>query len=239
MVEQQFSKLILSLRQASDLKGIHEVCSRLCVNYNFERFIYGARIPAIPDPVIQVITGGHDLKVVQQDEGFWRFDPNCPPSAQVLAHAAWPENESTHEILGILTADTPSFVLESGVSFVVHGEPGEVAVLNLFSATRNAESFTAASLTGVEQFAHYIHEAVRNLSPGIQTKAKLQPLTPREQECIKWTADGKTAWETAKILSITERTVTFHINNAMKKLGAVNRQQAIARAVYYGLIVPR
>jgi DNA-binding CsgD family transcriptional regulator len=63
-------------------------------------------------------------------------------------------------------------------------------------------------------------------------------LTDREKECLYWAAEGKTSWETAKILQISKRTVVFHLQNASRKLNAANRQNAIARAVVLGLITP-
>jgi DNA-binding CsgD family transcriptional regulator len=64
-------------------------------------------------------------------------------------------------------------------------------------------------------------------------------LTPREQECLLWVTEGKTTWETSQILNISERTVTFHLQNTVDKLGVVNRQQAVARAVALGIIRPQ
>jgi len=61
-------------------------------------------------------------------------------------------------------------------------------------------------------------------------------LTPRELECLKWTKDGKTNWEIGSILSISERTVEFHLSNAMRKLGASNRILAIVVAIQKGLL---
>ena len=61
-------------------------------------------------------------------------------------------------------------------------------------------------------------------------------LTFREHEILSWTAAGKTAWETSEILKISRRTVEFHVGNILKKLDAVNAQQAIAIAVSHGLI---
>jgi DNA-binding CsgD family transcriptional regulator len=64
-------------------------------------------------------------------------------------------------------------------------------------------------------------------------------LTEREKECLLWAAEGKTGWEIATIVNISERTVTFHLQNAAQKMGVVNRQQAISRALSMGLIEPR
>ena len=61
-------------------------------------------------------------------------------------------------------------------------------------------------------------------------------LTPREREILSWVARGKSAWEIGAILHITKWTVDEHVANAMRKLGAVNRVQAIAIPVREGMI---
>jgi DNA-binding CsgD family transcriptional regulator len=61
-------------------------------------------------------------------------------------------------------------------------------------------------------------------------------LTERELECLTWARDGKTTWETGMILSISERTVEYHLVNAAKKLGASNRLMAIVVAIQRGLL---
>lgn len=48
--------------------------------------------------------------------------------------------------------------------------------------------------------------------------------------------EGKTAWEVGTILGISERTAVLHVNNAMHKLGCVNKHQAVLKALRLGLI---
>lgn len=61
-------------------------------------------------------------------------------------------------------------------------------------------------------------------------------LTRRERETLAWIAGGKSYWETAVILGITERTVRYFMANARRKLDVVNNAQAVAEAVWQGLI---
>ena len=61
-------------------------------------------------------------------------------------------------------------------------------------------------------------------------------LTAREIEVLRWTAEGKTSNEIAQILSISERTANFHINNILVKLGALNKTQAAVKAAVLGLL---
>lgn len=63
-------------------------------------------------------------------------------------------------------------------------------------------------------------------------------LTRREQETLRWTAAGKSYWETSVILGISERTVRYFMANARTKLDAVSNTQAVAKAVWQGLIPP-
>jgi DNA-binding CsgD family transcriptional regulator len=64
----------------------------------------------------------------------------------------------------------------------------------------------------------------------------LPTLTKREKEVLYWIKEGKSAWDTGKLLAISEPTITFHLKNIYKKLEVVNRPHAVAKAISYGLI---
>lgn len=61
-------------------------------------------------------------------------------------------------------------------------------------------------------------------------------ISARELDCLKWTAEGKTAWEASCILGISERTVRFHLNSAREKMCCSTTAQAVAKAVAQHLI---
>lgn len=63
-------------------------------------------------------------------------------------------------------------------------------------------------------------------------------LNDREIETLMWAARGKTCEEIATIMSIAERTVNFHLNNARDKLGVATRIQAAVKATIAGFIEP-
>jgi len=55
-------------------------------------------------------------------------------------------------------------------------------------------------------------------------------LTDREQEIMRWVAEGKTNWEISVILHVSLNTVKFHLKNVYQKLGGVeNRWAAVAQ----------
>ena len=57
-----------------------------------------------------------------------------------------------------------------------------------------------------------------------------QRISPRECEILHWIELGKTSWEIAQILNITEKTVRNHVQHALIKLRVKNRAQAVAKA---------
>lgn len=74
---------------------------------------------------------------------------------------------------------------------------------------------------------------------GVQAKDEDVPrLTDREKEILRWTMDGKTAWEVGQILQVSEHTVNFHMRNATRKLDASSKHQAVLKALSLGLIQP-
>ena len=61
-------------------------------------------------------------------------------------------------------------------------------------------------------------------------------LSARELECLEWVSFGKTSWETAMILGVSERTINFHLLNACRKLNVYGRQAAVALALRQNLL---
>jgi DNA-binding CsgD family transcriptional regulator len=55
-------------------------------------------------------------------------------------------------------------------------------------------------------------------------------LSPREGEVLDWLKCGKTSWDIAKILDISERTVNYHVYNILQKMDVTNRLQAVSEA---------
>lgn len=61
-------------------------------------------------------------------------------------------------------------------------------------------------------------------------------LSARERTVLRLVADGLSSKQIARQLSITERTVKFHIASILSKLGADNRAHAVAEATRRGLL---
>jgi two-component system NarL family response regulator len=64
----------------------------------------------------------------------------------------------------------------------------------------------------------------------------LPPLTPREREILSLVANGLTNEKVATTLHISPETVQSHVRNAMVKLEADTRTEAVATALRHALI---
>lgn len=62
-------------------------------------------------------------------------------------------------------------------------------------------------------------------------KETLNPLTPQEMECLSLSARGQSSADIGLKLGIKPRTVNFHMAKVLRKLHAVNRHEAIAKAI--------
>lgn len=138
--------------------------------------------------------------------------------------------------LGTLLSDAERHGVYDGICIPVHGVGSEWGMLNIArDHVQASNSFETNQL--LQLFATTLHEAVKRANAyHIKERTREKTLSPREKECLDWIAAGKTAWETAQIIGVTESTVAFHIRNTINKLNASNRAHAVALAMARSLI---
>jgi DNA-binding CsgD family transcriptional regulator len=88
----------------------------------------------------------------------------------------------------------------------------------------------------LQLFAVHAQDAALRILVPSPADPSVPSLTPRELEALRWTMEGKTAWEVGDVLGIAERTAVLHVNNATHKLGCVNKHQAVLKALRLGLL---
>ncbi|MDZ7811094.1 MAG: LuxR family transcriptional regulator [Arhodomonas sp.] len=188
-----------------------------------------------------MVISGHpdEWRERYQRHGYIALDPAVQHSVSHTRPARWSEflaAPDTPSASAEVLFEAAEFGLASGLCLPVRGSRGEVGLLSFSSERRGsvAERDFIAAQPELFLFSSYIHEAVCRLLQQGDLPYRPAQLTRRERECLLWAAEGKTAWETAAILGISERTVVFHLNNAARKLEVSSRQQAVARAVARG-----
>lgn len=70
-------------------------------------------------------------------------------------------------------------------------------------------------------------------------RAARASITEREREILCWVRDGKSNHEIGAALQISALTVKNHVQKILRKLGAANRAQAVAKALSMNLLVLR
>lgn len=70
----------------------------------------------------------------------------------------------------------------------------------------------------------------------LRRRAKRSPLSPREAQALRLLAQGKVYQLIAVELNLAESTVRTHLHNTYRKLGVVDRAQAVIRATEMGWI---
>ncbi len=112
-------------------------------------------------------------------------------------------------------------------------------ITGIFTLARSHNSLTKKELHNkglrMTWIAHMAHLGLSKCISCREPQTSPQ-LTQREILVLQWTADGKTSWEIAEIIGISERTVNFHINNATEKLNVTNRTAAAVKAALLGLV---
>jgi LuxR family transcriptional regulator, quorum-sensing system regulator BjaR1 len=96
--------------------------------------------------------------------------------------------------------------------------------------------FDGGAKRAIELIALYAARKAYSLSGGSAAGTRTVNLTSREREALKWIAAGKTSWEVSMILRLSEKAIDKIIANAMIKLDAVTRAQAVASAIRAGEI---
>lgn len=88
-----------------------------------------------------------------------------------------------------------------------------------------------------DELIHLAHGAHHMALAEIYVDGDMLPrLSPREIECLKWTASGKAHTDIAIILNLSEHTVRGYLKDARTKLDCVTLAQAVSKASSLGLI---
>jgi len=125
------------------------------------------------------------------------------------------------------------FGLRYGLATGFKGPASDMA--SIFSFSGAGDRFMDHHKKILDTLVPHVHIALERVC-AIERKEAMD-LSMREREVLAWVKEGKTNWEISMILSISERTVKFHVQNIEHKLNAVNKAHAIALAMEHGLVV--
>lgn len=171
-----------------------------------------------------------------------RYDPVILRALKDTEPFEWGLNPATRRLSEQqreLFAEAAKHGICSGFTIPIHDSRGPIAAVS-FAADRAHAAALLRRATDqkrvLQLIAMYFHAHARRwLAPdrivdGVR-------LSPREIECIRWAARGKSAWEIGSILGISRHTAATYLDSARAKLGVRTVVQLVARLVASGMMV--
>lgn len=124
------------------------------------------------------------------------------------------------------------FGMFMGANFALHDSRGTQGGLILTGDRAIPELRELAELN---LLANVVFDRL-NLRGGQDAGAASLHLSERELQVLAWAGAGKTSWEIANILELSEHTVNQYFASCLPKLNATNRLHAVAKAIRLKLI---
>jgi DNA-binding NarL/FixJ family response regulator len=197
--------------------------------------------PIVHDGVAMALARTEDIRLVASSESIeaaLRVLPQVRPDVVLLDVRL--QGTDGLDAIGVLLgakADLPILMFSAyDLDEYVFGAIRAGARGYVLKGTASAE--LAAAIRKVHAGASYV-------SPSLSAKLveQMQPrsrrsrtLTPRELMVLRLMATGLSNRDIASALSISERTVKFHVTAILNRLGADNRTQAVALAARRGIL---
>ncbi|HEV7817431.1 MAG TPA: autoinducer binding domain-containing protein [Janthinobacterium sp.] len=213
------------------------VLTGAAIELGFDYCAYGMRLPLPFSNPKTVMLNNYPLAWQERyaKENYLAVDPTVAHALTSLKPLLW--SDELFAPCRPLWEDARAHRLQVGWAQASHDVRGVAGLLTL---ARSHDVISAAelrqNLIKMSWLAQAAHAGLaRLISSKPQADAAIV-LTAREIEVLRWTADGKTSGEVGDILNISERTVNFHVNNSLAKLGSVNKTAGVLKAAMLRLL---
>jgi LuxR family quorum sensing-dependent transcriptional regulator len=144
-------------------------------------------------------------------------------------HFRWRDVRASADRAAARVLDEASeFHMRDGFALPIYGAEGAMVGITIGTEHYELDKRDEATL---HLAAIYFHAKLARMRTQDARPARNSRLTPRERECLSWVASGKTDWEISQILNISEQTTHEYVQNAISKLNATTRAQAVAVAM--------
>jgi len=167
-------------------------------------------------------------------EQFHNCDPIPRHCLSTLNPFAWSEvpydRESDPRAHEVMTR-ARDFRLNEGFCVPIHYDDA-VGAVSLAGEDPNLAPDARGALHLISVFTHSRLRALARAAASNPSRR----LSRIEAEVLCWAARGKTAWETARILGVSERNVRWHLEEAQRKLATKNKTSTVATALVNGEI---
>ena len=177
---------------------------------------------------------------VQQERPLWEADPilpHCLTTGEAVSWRSLQPKTLEHEYGRELLMLNHDLGLRNGYSVPMQGV-SKKSMIGLHAPDTTDREFDL--LLGnhgsqIEEAFQALHHTLEN---GEGCYSGIVGLSPRERECLLWSAAGLSSKRIAHRLNLSDRTVENSLFRAQRKLKATNKSHAVYKAVVLGLIAP-
>jgi LuxR family quorum sensing-dependent transcriptional regulator len=227
---------IEELERQKDVDSLLKCYQSLIRNFGFANFCVGD--PSFPklqrDDRLWATTWPQEWVMRWFTKNYITFDPVIH---QLVCHNMpfrWSElRYRSNGLPGRVMDEATDFGMKDGFGVPIYGANGSV-----IGVTLSAEHYelNKAEEACVHLATIYFQARFERLRPQSARSNIAVKLTPRERECLSWVAAGKSDWDISQILGISEDTAHEYVHNAIAKLNATTRAQAVALGLIEGVI---
>ena len=212
-----------------------------------------------PGTIRRILSGGFDREALDEwtrttnpnSVGYRPLSHNFDPIRNYMAHQLLPQRIILKQFLSD-QATARNVMATNWIQNLIHRGLRETFYTPVFTSAGELWSLGALRLETnpntddltEDQYAH-LHWVTSCLAwtciERLNWRESGQPLkgnllTQRELDCLLWSAQGHSAGETAEVLAISTETVRTHLKNAIRKLNARNKTQAVVIAHKSGFL---
>lgn len=227
-------QLLLSARDGADFFAALEAAAR---GLGFAYCAFGMRLPLpLSNPKL-IMLNNYSVRWQERyvNENYLEIDPTVAHGMKSVAPLVW--SEQVFAACRPFWEDARGHGLRVGWAQSCYDARGVGGLLTL---ARSDEALSAMELKHHRlKMSWLVQLAHQGMSRLIALNCPPEPaviLTAREIEVLRWSADGKTSSEVGEIMHISERTVNFHVNNSLEKLGALNKTAGVVKAAMLRLL---
>lgn len=228
----KFQAFIDSLSRAPDVPTLQGAMEDLAAAFDLNRFAYLLAPRHDPKDVKLISNYPPEWTSRYLENGYDRCDPVINQVHLASGPFEWGERLWSRPLVAReseLMHEASAFGIRCGFTFPTSDSKCHFAAVT-FTSDQCPERFRRC-FGAHHELLHFVAmmfhaEACRAFAPRRSIAGIL--LTEREFECLTWAARGKSAWDTSRIIGITQRTVAFHLHNAKMKLNVRTVQQAVA-----------
>lgn len=230
---------IENISAQSDVSAMLEKLRGVVERFGFESFL----LTGVPDPGRRIdgyimLSGWNESwleRYVSQD--YVQIDPIARRLQNATDPFTWSEvvegRELTPQARRVME-EAADIGMRDGLCVPLYDLDGRRSVLSMAARSIDLDPADKGVLHLVGMYAQ---NRIREMIEVRGTVTERPPLSPRERECLQWTAAGKTSWEISAILNLSQSTTDGYIASATRKLGAANRTQAVAEGIRRGFIL--